>query len=117
MLNITLTSAAIKHIKAVMKRNHCQVGFRLSMKKYGCNGYGYLPDVVNSVPENDIELSLTDKFRFFVDPEYKTDLDGTCIDYVEQSLGQYQMVFKNPNAEGECGCGESVNLKSRKEHE
>ncbi len=111
---VTLTPAAIAHIEQVMERNSHALGFRLSMKKYGCNGYGYVPEVIDSMDVHDIELTTVTAFRFFVDSRYAADLDGTVVDYVEKSLGQQQMVFRNPNAEGECGCGESVNLVSRK---
>lgn len=112
-IDIKLTPAAIAHIKRVIADKDNAAGFRLSMRKYGCNGYGYVPEVINKLHSGDIELPLTGEFRFFVDPAYVKDLQGTVIDYVEKSLGQFQMMFNNPNAEGECGCGESVNLKSR----
>lgn len=110
-LNITITDDAINHIKTVMARHPNGVGFKLTMKKYGCNGYGYLPEVISEISENDIELSLTPQFRFFVDSKYIEYLDNTEIDYVVKNLGQEQLVFRNPNVEGECGCGESVNFR------
>ncbi len=113
MVDVTLTAAAIAHIQRIMQEHPAPIGFRLSMRKYGCNGYGYVPEVVDQLHENDIELDLPKEFRFFVDSRYVDDFQGMVIDYVEKSLGQHHMVFRNPNAEGECGCGESVNLKSR----
>lgn len=114
MVNVSLTPAAIAHIKRIMREYPASIGFRLSMRKYGCNGYGYVPEVINQVHDGDIELDLPKEFRFFVDARYVDDFQGMIIDYVEKSLGQYHMIFQNPNAEGECGCGESVNLKHRK---
>lgn len=111
---LQLTPAAIAHIREIMQRHDGAIGFRLSMKKYGCNGYGYAPEVVKQARLGDIELMLTDAFRFFVDTKYAAMLNKTEIDYVAKALGQYQLVFNNPNAEGACGCGESVNFRDSK---
>lgn len=110
-LNIKITRAAIDHIKQVMARHPNSIGFKLTMKKYGCNGYGYVPEMVSDINEGSIELSLTEEFRFFVDPKYAKYLENTEIDYIKKNLGQEQLVFRNPNVEGECGCGESVNFR------
>ena len=112
-VNITITQAAIAHIQTVMARHPSSVGFRLSMKKYGCNGFGYVPDVVDTKPEGDLELKICDQFRFFVDSKFAQGLNNTEIDFVDKGLGQRQLVFRNPNVEGECGCGESVNFKDQ----
>jgi iron-sulfur cluster assembly protein len=37
-------------------------------------------------------------------------LDGSQLDFVKDGFNQ-SFKFDNPNAESECGCGESFNLK------
>lgn len=110
-ISITLTPAAILHIKEIMVRRGSGVGFRIGMKKYGCNGFGYVPDVIDEINPEDIEIKTITNLRVFVDPKFAKALNGLVIDYVKKGLGQNQLLFTNPNAEGECGCGESVNLK------
>lgn len=110
-ISITLTPAAVAHVEKVMQDYVDPIGFRLSMRKYGCNGYGYVPEVIETLSDDDIELSLGLSVRIFIDAKYAKWLDGTRVDYVEKSLGHRQLIFYNPNAEGECGCGESINIK------
>jgi iron-sulfur cluster assembly protein len=45
--------------------------------------------------------------KVFVDPKSLTFLDGTTLDFVTGMMG-HGFKFQNPNAKGECGCGESV---------
>lgn len=109
-ISISFTPAATLHIQGIMQHRG-GIGFRLSMKKYGCNGFGYLPEIVDTPHENDIEIKTNTDFRVFVDEKFAEALNGTLIDYRIKGLGQSQLLFNNPNIEGECGCGESVNLK------
>jgi iron-sulfur cluster assembly protein len=46
----------------------------------------------------------------YVEPKATLFLLGTVMDFEEAKLGS-QFTFKNPNQTGECGCGESVQLK------
>jgi iron-sulfur cluster assembly protein len=41
-----------------------------------------------------------------VDAQSLPSVDGTEIDFVKSGLNQ-QFVFRNPQVEAECGCGES----------
>jgi iron-sulfur cluster assembly protein len=110
-INFKITPAAIAHIKRTMANHGNSIGMSLSMRKYGCNGFGYVPEIVSEMPEGFEELKITPEFRVFVDPNYATYLHETTMDYVGKGLGQQQLVFNNPNAKGECGCGESVNFE------
>ena len=114
-IDFAITPAAVEHIKEIMQRRDVHFGFRLTMRKYGCNGFGYVPDVVAKAPQGDIELDVVNDFKVFIDPQYAEALNGTVIDYVSKGLGQQQLIFNNPNAEGACGCGESVNLKVKQD--
>jgi iron-sulfur cluster assembly protein len=46
----------------------------------------------------------------FVEPKATLFLLGTVMDFEETILAS-GFTFKNPNQTGECGCGESVQLK------
>ena len=42
---ITLTQAAIAHIQSILKNKGKNAAFRLSVKKTGCSGYQYVPEI------------------------------------------------------------------------
>ena len=47
--------------------------------------------------------------KLYIDPESFPALDGTRVDFVRKGLNE-SFQFENPNAKGECGCGESFTL-------
>lgn len=47
--------------------------------------------------------------RLFVDPMATLYIAGTVMDWEETELAS-EFTFTNPNAKGECGCGESFNV-------
>lgn len=47
--------------------------------------------------------------RLFVDPMATLYIAGTVMDWEETELSS-EFTFTNPNAKGECGCGESFNV-------
>lgn len=107
---IRLTEAAILHIKNIIQRRGSGIGMRLSVKKTGCSGYMYVPEIVDAHPQNDITVQVCAEFSVFIDPACKAIIDGTVLDYLKKDLGMEQLQFNNPNAEGLCGCGESFKL-------
>ena len=47
--------------------------------------------------------------KIIVDPKSLAYIDGTEMDFVKQGVNE-GFEFKNPNAKGECGCGESFSI-------
>ena len=47
--------------------------------------------------------------KVVVDAESLPLVDGTELDFVKEGLNE-AFRFHNPNAAGECGCGESFNV-------
>ncbi len=47
--------------------------------------------------------------KIVVNNEHAPLLEGTEIDFVREGLSN-SFRFRNPNASGECGCGESFNI-------
>lgn len=107
---ITVTEAAKAHIKKMLINRGENPAFRLSVKKTGCSGYMYVPEIVNAKKESDIEMRDGD-LLIYIDHSSALLLKGTVVDYVQKNLGLSQLIFNNPNAESLCGCGESFNLK------
>lgn len=108
---ITLTEAAAKHIAEILARHPGSAGFRLSVKKTGCSGFMYAPEVVNEEGEDDIRVDTEQGITIFIDYEWVPTLAGTEIDLEEGDLGQKKLIYQNPNVDDECGCGESFNIK------
>ncbi len=47
--------------------------------------------------------------KVIIDSKSLVYLDGTELDYKKEGLNE-GFEFNNPNAKGECGCGESFNV-------
>ncbi len=106
---ITLTAAALEHVKRMMEKQGHGIGFRLSIKKMGCTGYSYVPDIIDEVQPNDIHFEQ-DGLALFVDPDCEKFVNGLIIDYTQEAragLKQKVLVYINPNEKNRCGCGES----------
>ena len=109
---LNLTPKAIAHIEQSIKSSADGRHFRLTIKRTGCTGWMYRPDIVAEPQVGDIEVPLQTSFKIFLDPACVDLVRGTVVDIEEKSLGFTQMVFNNPNVESLCGCGESFNVKS-----
>ena len=109
---ITLTPKAIAHIKTIMAQQR-GTAFRLSIKKSGCSGYRYQPEVINdnSQSNRDDIIRIIDNLIVFIDKQCVDIIRGTRLDIQNKMLGQQVLMFNNPNVEETCGCGESFNLK------
>ncbi len=111
---ITLTDMAAEHIKTIIARHKEGMGFRLTVKETGCSGYMYVPEVAKEEQEDDIRVDTEQGVTVFVDYQWLPVLQGTQLDLVDEALGQKRLVFKNPNVDDECGCGESFSLREKK---
>jgi iron-sulfur cluster assembly accessory protein len=115
-MTITLTPSAITHIKKMLINRGENPAFRLSVKKTGCSGYMYVPEIVNIKKESDVDMSVLDVL-VYIDKTSLPMLEGTVVDFVVKNLGMSHWVFNNPNADSMCGCGESFNLKKHERSE
>lgn len=109
---ITITEAASTHIKKMLQDNHKAIGFRLSIKKTGCSGYAYVPDIIEHAIKEDIHF-VTEDLPVYIDPTCEEFVKGMIIDYCTDNTGikQKRLVFINPNEKNRCGCGESFTLE------
>lgn len=109
---LNMTPKAIAHIEKGIKESGNGQHFRLAIKRTGCTGWMYRPELVSEPQVGDIEVPLQTSFKVFLDPACVDSVRGTVVDIEEKGLGFSQMVFNNPNVESMCGCGESFNVKS-----
>ncbi len=105
---IELTPAAAARMRDFLGRNPVAPGVRFGIKRTGCSGLGYVVDVARSVTADDKVFDL-DGVRLIVDAKALPFVDGTRIDFTREGLNA-SFVFHNPNAVGECGCGESFTV-------
>ena len=107
---IEVTAAAAKRIREAMASEDVQEGgLRVGVKAGGCNGMSYVFRWDTAPTPNDEVFETADGTRIFVDKKSYTYLDGTVLDCDSEMLGQ-SLIFRNPNAKSECGCGLSFNV-------
>ena len=81
---------------------------RVGVKSGGCSGLSYDLSFDNEEKENDKVFENND-IKIIVDKKSFLYLVGTELDY-SGGLNGTGFVFKNPNANRTCGCGESFSL-------
>ena len=65
-------------------------------------------EFVDDLNEDD-QLFSIDDVNIIIDAKSLVYLDGLELDFVKEGLNE-GFKFTNPNANGECGCGESFNV-------
>ena len=108
---ITLTPAAVDRVRQYMAKEPSALGLRFGVRKSGCSGWAYVVDIATAANEGDVVFEQ-DGVSVRVDADSLASVDGTEIDFVKTGLNQ-QFVFRNPQVEAECGCGESFTTASR----
>lgn len=81
---------------------------RVAVKSGGCSGLSYELKFDNEQLESD-KIFETNAVKIIVDKKSFLYLVGTTLDY-SGGLNGTGFVFKNPNANRTCGCGESFSL-------
>ena len=106
---LTLTPAAEARIAALMARApEDAIGVKLSTPRRGCSGLAYSVDYVTAADPFD-EKIVTAGGTFYVDGGSILYLIGSRMDWQEDDFAA-GFVFENPNAKGQCGCGESFTV-------
>ena len=107
-MGISLTKNAAQHVNRFLEERGSGVGIRLAVKTTGCSGLMYVLEPVDEPLPEDIQFT-SQGVHVYVDPKSMVYIDGTEMDYVKQGLNE-GFEFKNPNVQGECGCGESFTV-------
>lgn len=105
---VVVTPAATTEVKRFMDAEGVSVdvgGLRVSVQPGGCSGFKYALLIEDQAAEDDLVVQQ-EGFRLFVDPFSAQYLNNVTIDYVSSMQGS-GFTFKNPNATGGCGCGNS----------
>ena len=105
---ITMTETAREQARRELARQNAG-GLRLAVKPSGCSGYMYELDYVDEPESADRRFDIDDQVTVFVDENSLAIVQGTEIDYVTEGVNRF-FRFRNPNAQGECGGGESFTV-------
>ena len=105
---IAVTEAAADHIRRQLSGRGHGEGIRVGVRTSGCSGMAYVLEFVDA-PEAEDEIFDQHGVKVFIDPKSLVYLDGTELDFVKEGLNE-GFSFNNPNATGECGCGESFTV-------
>lgn len=109
---VVLTENALKRARAFIGRPGTAaaagVGLRIGIRRTGCSGMAYVVSVAESVTPEDVVFEQAG-VQVVIDREALAVIDGTEVDFVREGLNE-AFRFRNPNARGECGCGESFSV-------
>lgn len=107
-MSISMTPAATERVRSFLVNRGKGLGLRLGVKTTGCSGLAYVLEFVDELNADD-EVFNIDDVNIIVDGKSLVHIDGTQLDFVKEGLNE-GFKFTNPNAKGECGCGESFNV-------
>lgn len=106
---ITVTDDAKVRALELMSEDQKEDQFiRVGVEGGGCSGLMYQLEFDNQLSESDKEFE-NNGVRVVVDKKSFLYLIGTTLDY-SGGLNGKGFVFKNPNADRTCGCGESFSI-------
>ena len=105
---VTLTEAAAKQVQRFLDNRGKGIGLRLGVKTSGCSGMAYVLEFVDSLDEGD-QVFDSHGVSVIIDPKSMVYLEGTEVDFAKEGLNE-GFKFNNPNANAECGCGESFTV-------
>ncbi|MBM7332660.1 MAG: iron-sulfur cluster assembly accessory protein [Alcanivorax sp.] len=109
---IHMTDAARDQARREIARANAG-GIRLDLDESGCSGYMYELDFVEQPQDGDRRFEV-DGVVLYVPEKWLAMLNGLQIDYVKEGVNSL-FKFRNPNATGECGCGESFTVEDMDE--
>ena len=107
-MTVSMTPAASERVKSFLINRGKGFGLRLGIKTTGCSGLAYVLEFVDAPAEDD-QVFAVDDVNIVIDGKSMVYLEGIELDFVKEGLNE-GFKFTNPNAKGECGCGESFNV-------
>ncbi len=105
---VTMTPAAVAHLRRQLTATG-RDALRLAVAESGCSGYMYELSYTDAAADTDLICEVAPGVRIFVASAIVPLIQGTEIDYVREGINA-ALKFNNPNAEAQCGCGESFSV-------
>ena len=107
-MSVSMTEAAAEHVRRSLEARGSGEGIRVGIRTTGCSGMEYVLEFVDEL-QPDHEVFESFGMKVVIDPKSLAYIDGTTLDFVREGLNE-GFKFDNPNARGECGCGESFTV-------
>ncbi|WVQ81897.1 hypothetical protein IAT38_004024 [Cryptococcus sp. DSM 104549] len=107
---ITMTPAAIDHLRSLLASPTEPRMLRISVKSRGCAGMAYHLDYVAPPGGRFDEVVEQDGVKVLIDSKALFSIIGSKMDWRDSRLSA-GFVFENPNVVDTCGCGESFNIR------
>ena len=107
-MTISVTNSAAEYIASQLETRGHGLGIRVGVTTTGCSGMAYVLEFVDELKNGD-EVFENQGIKIVVDQKSLVYVKGTEMDFVKQGVNE-GFEFKNPNAKGECGCGESFSV-------
>ena len=104
---VSITNQADHHLSGIDKSENA-IGIELGVKGGGCAGFTYQWEVLFDIPDEHDIIPLKEG-KLYIKKEAMMLLINTTIDFSTGINGNY-IIFKNPNATSQCGCGESFGI-------
>ena len=107
-MTISITETAAKHVAQQLASRGGGLGIRVGVTTTGCSGMAYVLEFADKLEVGD-QVFEEQGVKIIVDPKSLVYIDGTEMVFVKQGVNE-GFEFRNPNAKGECGCGESFSV-------
>lgn len=104
-MNLQLSESAARRVSAQLQQRGRGIGLRLGVKRSGCSGFGYVVDYADTVGEGE-QVIESRGVKIVVADADRALLEGVTVDFRREGLNE-AFRFDNPNASGQCGCGDS----------
>lgn len=107
---ISLTDKAVFEVKRIIAEQNLEEApaLRLGVSGGGCSGFSYVMTFDTEVREGDLTADYEG---------LKVVLDGGAVPYIDNTVVDFNddvtkrgFVFNNPNADDNCGCGNSFSV-------
>tara|TARA_B100001029_G_scaffold163433_1_gene153537 strand:+ start:298 stop:621 length:324 start_codon:yes stop_codon:yes gene_type:complete len=106
---VTITDSAKEKLLALLEKEGDDMKFvRVGVNSGGCSGLTYELGF-DKAQNNDDEIIQNNEIKLLVNKKSLLYLAGTILEFSDGLNGK-GFVFKNPNANRTCGCGESFSL-------
>ena len=106
---VTITDSAKEKLLALLAKEGGDMKFvRVGVNSGGCSGLTYELGF-DKAQNNDDEIIQNNEITLLVNKKSLLYLAGTILEFSDGLNGK-GFVFKNPNANRTCGCGESFSL-------
>lgn len=110
---IYVTEKAKKYLSDILKEKKA-IGIEVLVKNTGCSGKSYYLNYVYSIEYSNIhDVYSSNGLKIKVKKDDINYFKNISIDLLTEKFSS-KIIFKNPDAHGVCGCGESFKFKLNK---